>query len=156
MVADRQRGLAMLWEAAEHENVHSAIAALAILQYYGNGLQFCDILAPDNEEGGYPKQRCFAVLTRVRRKYPNSALWKLEEARMEAVDGRVENAVEMLSQPIVTEMRQVEALMLFEKSMYDPLVAGALHILTSTQKLYVHTSVRTSWRGFYQGRSTQI
>ncbi|KAA8908451.1 outer membrane protein Iml2/Tetratricopeptide repeat protein 39 [Sphaerosporella brunnea] len=113
---DRQRGLAMLWEAAEGDNVHGAIATLAILQYYGNGLQFCDILAPDNQDGGYPKLRCHSVLTRARLKYPNSALWKLEEARMEAVDGRIEQAVDMLSQPIETEMRQVAALMLFEKS----------------------------------------
>ena len=104
---DRQRGLTMLWDAAGAENVHGAIATLVILQYFGNGLQFCDILAPDNEEGGYPRQRCHEVLTRVRRKYPNSALWKLEEARVEAVDGNTVVAVEMLSRPLKTEMRFV-------------------------------------------------
>ena len=73
-------------------------------------MQFCDIVAADNQEGGYPKQRCSKVLTRIRRKYPNSALWKLEEARMEAVDGRLKIAVEMLSQPIKTEMRFANSL----------------------------------------------
>lgn len=95
----------MLWDAAEVDNVHGAIAVLVILQYYGNAVQFCDILAPDNSEGGYPKDRCHRILTRIRQKYPNSALWKLEVARMEAVEGNIEKAVNMLSQPINTEMR---------------------------------------------------
>jgi len=95
----------MLWKAAEADNVHGAIATLVILQYYGNAVQFCDILPPDNDQGGYPKQRCQAILARIRRRYSNSALWKLEEARMEAVEGRVSVAMDMLSQPIKTEMR---------------------------------------------------
>jgi hypothetical protein len=107
---DRQRGLSLLWEAAKADNVHGAIAVLVILQYYGNAVQFCDIVGADNEEGGYPKERCHKVLARIRRKYPHSALWKLEEARMEAVDGRLRNAVDMLSRPIKTEMRLVNQL----------------------------------------------
>ena len=104
---DRKRGISLLWEAAKADNVHGAIAVLVILQYYGNAVQFCDIVAADNEDGGYPKERCHKVLARIRRKYPHSALWKIEEARMEAVDGRLENAVEMLSRPIKSEMRFV-------------------------------------------------
>ena len=102
---DRERGLSMLWEAAEVDNVHGAIAVLVILQYYGNAVQFCDILPPFDAEGGYPKERCQKILARITRRYSNSALWKLEAARMEAVDGNTETAVHMLSQPIKTEMR---------------------------------------------------
>jgi len=98
----------MLWEASEAGNVHGAIATLVILQYYGNAVQFCDVLPPDNDQGGYPKQRCQMALARIRKRYSNSALWKLEEARMEAVDGRASVAVDMLSQPIKTEMRFVD------------------------------------------------
>lgn len=97
----------MLWDASKAENVHGAIATLIILNYYGNALQTCDIVAADNEEGGYPQQKCHDALVKIRQKYPNSALWKLEEARMEAVAGRLEAAVETLERPVKTEMRFV-------------------------------------------------
>lgn len=104
------------------------------LNYFGNAVQFCEILPGDDEEAGYPRKRCQDVLDRVRKRYSNSALWLLEEARMEAINGRLETAVDMLSIPINTQMRwvllpsytgdtfsqsnrQVEALILFEKSL---------------------------------------
>ncbi|KAI5800121.1 outer membrane protein Iml2/Tetratricopeptide repeat protein 39 [Geopyxis carbonaria] len=134
---DRERGLELLWKAAETENVHGAIATLALLQYYGNAVQFCDIIPADNERGGYPKERCQNALARMRRRYPNSALWRLEEARIESVYGSVGVAVDMLSVPFKTEMRQVEALILFEKSIncmflhrYDAVAEGFLHLTT--------------------------
>ncbi|KAI5788151.1 hypothetical protein FPQ18DRAFT_392455 [Pyronema domesticum] len=134
---DRRRGLSMLWDASKAENVHGAIATLIILNYYGNALQTCDIVAADNEEGGYPQQKCHDALVKIRQKYPNSALWKLEEARMEAVAGRLEAAVETLERPVKTEMRQVEALMLFEKSInsmflhrYQAVADGFLKLTT--------------------------
>ncbi|KAI5819746.1 hypothetical protein BZA77DRAFT_142537 [Pyronema omphalodes] len=134
---DRRRGLSMLWDASQAENVHGAIATLIILNYYGNALQTCDIVAADNEEGGYPQQKCHDALVKIRQKYPNSALWKLEEARMEAVAGRLEAAVEILERPVKTEMRQVEALMLFEKSInsmflhrYQEVADGFLKLTT--------------------------
>ncbi|KAL7275833.1 Mitochondrial outer membrane protein iml2 [Rhizina undulata] len=116
---DREKGLQMLWEAAKADNIHGAIAVLVILQFYGNVVQFCDILPEaDHPSGrGYPKQKCHLYLARLREKYPRSALWKLEEARMEAVGGGLEKAVLMLSEPADTQMRQVEALMVFEKSL---------------------------------------
>jgi tetratricopeptide (TPR) repeat protein len=136
-VIDRDRGLELLWKASKADNVHGAIATLVILQYYGNTMQFCDILPDNDQAGGYPVKQCYDVLARVRRRYPNSALWRLEQARLEAVHGRIETAVEMLGRPLQTEMRQVEALILFEKSInsmflhrYDDAASGFLHLVT--------------------------
>ncbi|CUS07265.1 unnamed protein product [Tuber aestivum] len=116
---DREKGTEMLWEAAKFDNIHGAIAVLTILQYYGNMAQFSDITPGDNHPSGigYPADRCREALGRIRRRYPNAALWKLEEARMEAVKGNLEGAVTMLSISVVTQMKQVEALILFEKSL---------------------------------------
>lgn len=116
---DREKGIEMLWKASTYSNLHGAIAVLAILQYYGNSVQFCDILPPqDHPSGaGYPKQKCQEALERLRAKYSKSALWRLEEARMFAVDRQMDEAIAILAQPTQTQMRQVEALTLFEKSL---------------------------------------
>ncbi|PUU81005.1 outer membrane protein Iml2/Tetratricopeptide repeat protein 39 [Tuber borchii] len=116
---DRERGAEMLWKATKFDNVHGAIAVLTILQYYGNMAQFSDITPNDNHPSGigYPADRCREALGWIRRRYPNAALWKLEEARMEAVKGNLDGAVAMLSASVVTQMKQVEALILFEKSL---------------------------------------
>ncbi|CAZ81126.1 unnamed protein product [Tuber melanosporum] len=136
---DRERGAEMLWEAAKFDNIHGAIAVLTILQYYGNMAQFSDITPDDNHPSGigYPADRCHEALGWIRRRYPNAALWKLEEARMEAVKGNLENAVTMLSVPVVTQMKQVEALILFEKSLnqmflhrYEDVAAGFIKLMT--------------------------
>ncbi|PWW75986.1 hypothetical protein C7212DRAFT_195024 [Tuber magnatum] len=116
---DREKGTEMLWEAAKFDNIHGAIAILTILQYHGNIAQFSDIAPDDNHPSGigYPADRCSEALGWIRRRYPNAALWKLEEARMEAVKGNLEGAVTMLSISVATQMKQVEAVILFEKSL---------------------------------------
>ncbi|KAI5808811.1 outer membrane protein Iml2/Tetratricopeptide repeat protein 39 [Peziza echinospora] len=115
---DREKGISLLWEASKADNVHGAIAILSLLNFYGNAVQFCDILPEDDAMSGvgYPRQRCYDALAKMRQRYPNSALWLLEEARMEAVNGRLDRAIKLLNVPASPQMRQVEALMLFEKA----------------------------------------
>ncbi|KAF8474730.1 hypothetical protein BDZ91DRAFT_789012 [Kalaharituber pfeilii] len=115
---DRERGLSMLWKASKADNVHGAIATLALLNFYGNTIQFCDILPEEDAFSGigYPRQRCHDALATMRQRYPNSALWLLEEARMEAVNGHLTAAIDLLSIPVSPQMKQVEALMVFEKA----------------------------------------
>lgn len=106
---DREKGIEMLWKASKYSNLHGAIAVLVILQYFGNSVQFCDILPPqDHPSGaGYPKQKCQEALERLKSKYSKSALWQLEEARMLAVDHQLEEAISLLSQPVTTQMRHI-------------------------------------------------
>lgn len=111
---DREKGLDLLWQATKADNVHGAIATMTILQYYGNTVQFSDI-TPANTSFTEIQTRTAAILHSVRTRYPNSPLWILEEARMEAVYGSVEKAVDTLGKTYDCEMRQVEALILFEK-----------------------------------------
>lgn len=103
------------------------MAGLILLGYYNGILGFSDIL-PDTSHGfeadtlgGYPKERCEALLSEMRTRYPKSRLWLLEEARMHAGSQRLEIACDMLSGDVKSPLKQVEALTMFElalNSMY--------------------------------------
>ncbi|TGZ76878.1 hypothetical protein EX30DRAFT_336129 [Ascodesmis nigricans] len=111
---DRVKGLELLWKASKASNVHGAIATMTILQYYGNTVQFSDITPADTTLEDI-QANCKKALHRVRNRYNSSPLWILEEARMEFVYGSVEKAVDILGGQYRCEMKQIEALMLFEK-----------------------------------------
>jgi len=100
----------MLWVASKADNVHGAIATLALLNFYGNAIQFCDILPEEDPTSGvgYPRQKCHDALAIMRQRYPASALWLLEEARMEAVNGHLNAAINLLNVPTSPQMRSVE------------------------------------------------
>ena len=118
---DRQRGLRMLWQASKFHTLTGAIAALALLAFYNGFVRCCDVL-PDpsgNEEEdieGYPMQRLANLLADMRQRFPKSQLWLLEESRMEGAHRRVERALELLSTAQKSPLKQVEALLVFEKS----------------------------------------
>lgn len=97
----------MLWVASKADNVHGAIATLALLNFYGNAIQFCDILQEEDATSGvgYPRQRCHDALATMRKRYPASALWLLEEARMEAVNGHLSAAINLLTITTSPQMR---------------------------------------------------
>ena len=105
----------MLWVASKADNVHGAIAILALLNFYGNAIQFCDILPEEDATSGvgYPRQRCHDALATMRQRYPASALWLLEEARMEAVNGHLSAAINLLNVPTSPQMRWVEGALLW-------------------------------------------
>jgi hypothetical protein len=129
---DRDRGVHMLWQSTRFDNVNGAVAGLVLLGYYNGLLAFADILpsdsdveqlaVPDSEDGsgeivGYPKERCAALLADMRRRYPKSRLWKLEEARVFANTKRLDEAIKTLSDDKDSTMRQVNAISRFELSL---------------------------------------
>ncbi|KAI9831101.1 MAG: Mitochondrial outer membrane protein iml2, partial [Thelocarpon superellum] len=71
---DRERGVQLLWRASNQEDIHGAMAGLTLLGYYNSLNGFCDILPDEGGEQsfGYPKERCDALLVRMRTRYPNS------------------------------------------------------------------------------------
>ena len=113
---DRDEGIASLWRAIRHSDINGingAMAGLVILGYYNGMVGFCDIVSAD----AYPKERCRTLLAKMRKSYPDSKLWILEEARMLAGDRRLEEAVERVAAEEGAKFKAVHALQWFEKSL---------------------------------------
>ncbi|KAK9319543.1 outer membrane protein Iml2/Tetratricopeptide repeat protein 39 [Lipomyces orientalis] len=111
---DRDTSIQMLWAATASDNIHGALALLTLLLYYTGPAQACDI---DPPESSFPKDRLMCVLARTRKRYPTSALWLLQEARMQGMNCNLQLSLTTLKTPMNVQMRQVEALVEFEKAM---------------------------------------
>ena len=125
---DRQRGIRMLWQSSKFHNINGAMAGLMILGYYNAVVGYCDILpdsppppssasAVHDDIEGYPAHRLEDLLINMRSRYPRSQLWLLEEARMAATKKRLDVAIDILSAAPRSQLKQVEALSMFEKSL---------------------------------------
>lgn len=114
---DRDRGLAMLWQATKFDNIYGGLAGLIILSYYNGMLGFCDIVPPPGEHGAYPRDNCRALLAEMRSRYPKSHLWLLEEGRMLASERKLEDALSLMTAASASQLKQVEALHWFERSL---------------------------------------
>ena len=120
---DRERGIRMLWQASRFSNVNGGMASLILFGWYNGLVGFCDIVSdpdpskPDDVEG-YPAKRLEVLLLEMRRRYPNSNLWVVEEARTEASKRNLDKSLTILTNhPGKSQLKQVEALHMFEKSL---------------------------------------
>ena len=120
--ADRAKGIQMLWQASKFHNVNGGMAGLILLGWYNGLVGFCDIVPdsdpanPDDVEG-YPMHRLEGLLTTMRKRYPNSQFWQLEEARMAAAHRRLDEALMKLDRCHKSELKQLNAMHMFERSL---------------------------------------
>jgi len=118
---DLERGIEMLWRSSRFENINGSVAGLMLLAYYNGLLGFADIVPSDVdvEKGaivGYPKERLAALLVKLRGRYPDSGLWRFEEARSLGNRRNLTGALEILKNNN-SKMKQVAALNSFELSL---------------------------------------
>ena len=119
---DRERGIRMLWQASKFHNINGGMAGLILLGWYNGLVGFCDIVPdsdpaiPDDIEG-YPIARLQVLLKTMRGRYPKSQLWQLEEARMAASHRNLNVAISKLEGSPKSQLKQLEALHMFEKSL---------------------------------------
>lgn len=142
---DRERGTRYLWQASRFNNFNSAIAGITLLAYY-NGLSgFCDILPTDKdaeeELGGFPRAKCTALLHTMRKRYPESKLWKMEEARMNAYNRNLRGALAILQENANSNMKQIASINLFELS----LTAMFVHEYELCAKSWTHCAEISTW-----------
>ena len=142
---DKQRGLRMLWQASKFHNLIGAIAAFAVLGYYNGFVRYCDIMpdaipGEDGDVEGYPQERLEGLLADMRKRFPNSQLWLLEESRMEGANKNLERALELLCGENKSPLKQVEALRFFERS----LNAMYLHKYELCAQSFLEVSTRGS------------
>lgn len=119
---DRSRGLQMLWQATKFHNLNGAIAGLALLAFYNGFVRYCEIHPDARTQNGddidsYPGKKLVALLSEMRNRFPRSQLWLLEESRMQGANKNLDGALKLLSGASKSPLRQVEALLVFEKSL---------------------------------------
>ncbi|EHK44965.1 hypothetical protein TRIATDRAFT_128168 [Trichoderma atroviride IMI 206040] len=120
---DRRRAVKMLWKSAAHSNINGAVAGMMLLVYYNGLLGAADILPDrrdydeDAEAVGPPIEKCEQLLAEMRRRYPDSQLWRVEESRMLANERKITEALELLRSGKESKMKQVAALNNFELSL---------------------------------------
>ena len=119
---DRERGVHMLWRSTKYDNLNGAVAGMTLLAYYNGILGVVDIL-PDPkdfdehaETVGPPREKCDQLLHTMRTRYPESRLWRVEEARQYGDQQNLAKAIEVLQTGTESKMKQVTALNNFELS----------------------------------------
>ncbi|KUJ20335.1 outer membrane protein-like protein iml2 [Mollisia scopiformis] len=142
---DRERGTRYLWQAARFNNFNSAIAGITLLGYYNGLVGFCDILPTDagaaDDLSAYPRAKCNVLLADMRRRYPESKLWKMEEARMHAYNRNLEAAVKILAENSDSSMKQIATINMFEMS----LSSMFLHEYELCAKSWIQCSELSAW-----------
>lgn len=119
---DRERGIQLLWQSTKFPNINGAVAGLVLLGYYNGLVGFSDIVLTDDDNCsnniiGFPRAKCRALLEHMRSRYPQSRLWRLEEARMHSGNRNLESSIAILSGNEDGTMKQISALNMFEKSL---------------------------------------
>ncbi|KAL5393269.1 hypothetical protein DPSP01_000096 [Paraphaeosphaeria sporulosa] len=142
---DRERGIQMLWQATKFHNIHGAMAGLVLFMYYQGIIGFCDVI-PRTGEGSYPRERCKALLAEMRKRYPQSHLWLLEEARMLASEKELEESVAFAANTKSSKLQQLEALGWFERALHTMY----LHDYEATSAAFLTCITLNNWsHGLY-------
>lgn len=165
----RNDGIELLWHSVENLNIHGAIGLLVLLQYFDGPTQVTDIQlprksdsaeinnndplpenddilmspSPDPDDPAATKYRLRVALRRASRHFSHGALWQLQEGRMEASRGNIREAIKIMDDtsrgPI--NMRQLEGLMLFDKTMF----IVTLHGYEQASKNFIRLIDLNSW-----------
>jgi hypothetical protein len=79
----RSQALSMLWKVSSQPGPFGSLGTFVLGTYYGNIVLNCDIISEDYTSGGQIGEttldRLYQSISRVRIRYPASALWAVEE-----------------------------------------------------------------------------
>jgi hypothetical protein len=121
----RNQALAMLWKTTAQQGPFGGLSTFFLGTYYGNIVQNADIVPDDfstkKKSTGSTIDRLYLAIARARQRYPKSALWAVEEARMESIRGHLDEVVHRLENiRLDTQMPQIQSYVIFESALYSP------------------------------------
>jgi len=118
----RSQALSMLWKVSSQPSPFGGLATFFLGTYYGNIVQNSDIINDEfaaTRKGGSTLDKLQRNLVQIRKRYPASALWVVEEARMESIKGNLEEVVRRLKAiKVNSEMPQIQSYVTFEGALY--------------------------------------
>lgn len=116
---NKTEALATLRSNIVAENFEGAIALIGLIAYYTGIVGLCDIVGEEEMQMRSLEPNIQAAVLR----YPNSAIWKLQVARMHQEFGQIGLGIQVL-ESITTEgrMKQIEALRVYD--------LGFAHLMT--------------------------
>lgn len=110
-LGDRQDALSVYWKGAFAANFQGSIALLALLTYYGGLMAMCDI----GENTDTQLAQLNPMLISARSRYPASAIWALQSAKMQQQSGDMNGSIDVLqSLTSKSNTKQIESLRCFE------------------------------------------
>lgn len=174
---NREAGLKMLWRTAiTSRNIHGELALLCLLVIYDGPVQFIDtgyqlpksgtkatgeVLAIDNKStvsdeeleviAENPSAYTPQLLEKARAHFEHNALWILQQGRMLAAQGRLDEAIDLMqgftdNPQNQINMRQIEGLLIFDRSM----LYAFRHSFDECARDFVKLVDKNSWsQGLY-------
>lgn len=174
---DRTTGLRMLWRTAiTSRNIHGELALLTLLVFYDGPVQFIDVgfQLPDNHDSNVksilnienlssisdadvnkilknPNLYTPQILRKARNFFPHNALWLLQESRILASQGRLDEASNLVQNftddPNTNiQMQQVKSLLIFDRAM----LYSFKHEFDEAARDFIDLVEISSWtRGLY-------
>lgn len=138
---DRKLGHSLMWEASKHpEDIHGALSSFTTLVIYNGISMRCNIRTPD----AIPHDKVQQLLDNLRRLYPASHKWAVQQAILYAVGGReLEKARQVLTPGVEDKdaLKFITALCIFErgcKSLY-------LHDYDASATAFIDIATYTDW-----------
>ncbi|EPY49192.1 eukaryotic protein [Schizosaccharomyces cryophilus OY26] len=120
---DRDMALSYMWMSAlqRPSSFFAAVAFAALIQYYSGAVQLCSIYkVTPTEPDGWPVQRCFDILSKIRVTHPEGPMWPLHEAKLLSMVKKQSEAIDVLNDLMSKpppKLMQLEVLIVFEHAL---------------------------------------
>lgn len=112
---DRKTGLNLLWDSTKFiTDINGALAGLITLVFHNGPIAFSDIIP----KSALPKERLELLLHELRKLYPRSQIWQIEEAIMLSEARQLDSALNVLTTMSQSPLQSIRSLGQFEVALH--------------------------------------